>query len=664
MADPILPDAALAGLPPRLALWRLLHHRGQVLSLAALDEEGEAPSTPEDLLQRLRGRGLEGRFVQAHGADLGHLGLPTLALTHRDEWILLRSRTRRGWQVEHGGGAAEVTEADLRRSLSGMALELGPAFPEEGGLWGRLLRLLPAHRDFLLMSLGASALAQGLALISPWLTRWMMDGALAKGSGSLLQILCVGMILGTLFRAWVGWLRDTTLNAFATRIDVDLERGLFDHLLHLPFRYLQGKTLGELLQSFSGIKRARTLVLNRGLSAIFDACTAVVFLVYMLMLLPALAGVVILGALALSLASALVGYLQARVARLQIRAGQAESSALAELLNGVPTLKATGSQRWVLERWRERLGVRLAHALHQERLGLWESAISELLTQGSSICILIWGGYKVLGGELSLGQLLAFSQLSGAFVGTVTSLGQTVVALALAKPQLAQVQETFATARQPRAPLHGPRELTGPVVAEDVWFRYDAAGPWILRGQSLRVEPGTFHHLKGASGSGKSTFLKVLAGLYEPASGQVSLGNLDRTAASSLMVVLPQFPQLSSGSILDNLRIFSGEVSRAHLMQVAEETGLDAWVRTLPMGYQTLMTSGGGNLSGGQRQLVAITAVLASDKQLLLLDEALSNLDWVSRQRVLACPRFRGRTIIYASHEEILGREALEEQVG
>lgn len=81
---------------------------------------------------------------------------------------------------------------------------------------------------------------------------------------------------------------------------------------------------------------------------------------------------------------------------------------------------------------------------------------------------------------------------------------------------------------------------------------------------------------------------------------------------------------------------------------------MDEWVKTLPMGYQTMVASGGGNFSGGQRQLVAISAVLASNKQLLLLDEALSNLDWVSRQRILQCRRFQGRTIIYASHEEVL----------
>jgi len=647
-------DLYLDGLPARIALWRILTHRGVKTSLQILDEEGDGDFTIEGLLQQIRSNGFDARFVQTRFEDLVHLQLPTLVLTHEDTWILLRERSSRGWLVEHGGGVGLVTECALVGSFSGTAIEISEAFPDKGGLWIRLLKLLPENRKFLLMCLGASAMVQGLALVSPWLTARMVDGALVKGAGSLLQILCIGMVLTAIFRAWTTWLRDITLNSFSTRIDVSLEKGLFDHLLHLPFKHLQSKTLGELLQAFYGITRARNLVLNRGLAAIFNASTAVAFLIYMLMLMPAVACVVLLGALLLSVFSVAIGYLQTREARQQIKASQAEHSALAELMNGAPTLKATGSQKWVLARWKEKLSVELSHGLKQDRIGLWEDAISEFLSQGSSICILIWGGFKVLGGELSLGELLAFSQLSASFVGAVTSLSQTVLSIALAKPQMAEVQEAFAMARQPQAFLNGPSLLPGPVLLENVWFKYEEKGPWILHGSNLMVQPGTFHHIKGVSGSGKSTLLKLLAGLYAPDTGRISLGGLDSQTANSLMVFLPQFPQLFSGSILENLRIFSGNRPKAHILEVAMETGLDEWVKSLPMGYQTMLASGGGNLSGGQRQFIAITAVLASKKQVLLLDEALSNLDWVSRQRILQCPRFQGRTIIYASHEEVL----------
>jgi ABC-type bacteriocin/lantibiotic exporter with double-glycine peptidase domain len=171
---------------------------------------------------------------------------------------------------------------------------------------------------------------------------------------------------------------------------------------------------------------------------------------------------------------------------------------------------------------------------------------------------------------------------------------------------------------------------------------------------NLQVPIGAFHHLKGPSGSGKSTFLRLLAGLYSPDSGRIGIGSLDIAAAAPYMAFLPQFPHLYSGSILENLKIFSGEATQDHLVAVARDTGLDAWVSTLPMGYQTIAASGGENFSGGQRQLVSLSGTLASNRQILLLDEAMSNLDWVSRNQILKCPQFLNRTVIYASHEEIL----------
>ena len=176
----------------------------------------------------------------------------------------------------------------------------------------------------------------------------------------------------------------------------------------------------------------------------------------------------------------------------------------------------------------------------------------------------------------------------------------------------------------------------------------------VLYDLSFDIAEGEYLALMGPSGSGKSTLLKLLSGLYAPESGRISIGGLDTTAAAGLFAFLPQFPQLYSGSILENLRIFSGTTDREHLIAVAKDTGLDAWVSTLPMGYLTVVASGGGNFSGGQRQMLALTAILASSRPILLLDEAMSNLDWVSRRRLLECPQFQGRTVIYSSHEEIL----------
>lgn len=643
----------IPGVSPPLALYRLLKGLGCKVTLQTLEEEWDDDYSLQGISHKLRVNGFEARNVQAAMEDLPNLRTPTLLLTKAEEWIILKKCSARGFLVEHGEGVKLLTRSELEEAFSGTALEINKAFPEKGNLWVRLFKILPEYKKFLLLSFAITALAQGLSMVGPWLTATMTD-TLQQGSASMLQILCLGMVASALFKAWVGFIRDMTLNAFTARIDAALETGVFDHLLHLPFRYLQGKTLGELIQVFSGMMRAKSLVLNKGMGSFFDAFTAISYLVYMLMLMPSATGAVVLGAVLLSCVTSVTGYFQAQETKKQIIASQAQSSSLAELIKGAPTLKATGSQHWVLDRWKGKLDEELSCDLRSDRIGLWEDVISGLLNHGSSAAILIWGGYKVLSGELSLGNLLAFSMLSSSFVGAISSLSQTVLDIALSKPQLKEVNAAFATERLQRAIPKGKVDLKSPIIVEDLWFRYKEKGPWIIQGMHLKVEPGTFHHVKGASGSGKSTLLKLLAGLYPPDTGRITIGGMDPGSAVSSMVFLPQFPQLASGSIMENLKIFSADAPKGRLMEVAGETGLGEWVDTLPMGYQTMVASGGTNFSGGQRQLVAITAVLASDKKLFLLDEALSNLDWISRQKIIKSPRLKGRTIIYASHEEVL----------
>jgi len=162
---------------------------------------------------------------------------------------------------------------------------------------------------------------------------------------------------------------------------------------------------------------------------------------------------------------------------------------------------------------------------------------------------------------------------------------------------------------------------------EDVWFRYTPDGPWILRGYNLRVEAGEKFTLTGPSGFGKSTILRLLAGLYRPERGTISIGGLSPQAARHKILYLPQFVQLYCGSIMENLRVLSGGARLDRTLEASQQTGLQDLVATFPMDYNTLLAPGGRNLSGGQRQLIALTATLASGRGLMLLDEATGGMD-------------------------------------
>ena len=377
-----------------------------------------------------------------------------------------------------------------------------------------------------------------------------------------------------------------------------------------------------------GWRAARAVVAERALAAVLDGVMAVTFVVAMaLKMLPATL-VVIAVAGAMAVLAVAVGSAQARHQAREIEAQARERGYLSELVAGIGTIKAAGAEPQALQRWVRRFRTELGHALRRQRLGLWSDVGLDALRQGLGAAVLVWGGGLILDGRLMVGTLFAFAQLSAGFLGAVFGFVQTYLMLVVLRPQLALTRRVLAQPtekRSSRRPVSGARSVA--VEMEDVWFRYAPESPWIVRGYSMRFEAGQKHLVTGPSGFGKSTILRMLAGLYLPEEGSISVGGMSPQAAAGDILYLPQFVNLFSGTIAENLRLLSGGMPMARLFEAAATTGLAGFVETLPMRYQTILSPGGRSISGGQRQLIALTAALASDRRLLLLDEALSNID-------------------------------------
>lgn len=263
-------------------------------------------------------------------------------------------------------------------------------------------------------------------------------------------------------------------------------------------------------------------------------------------------------------------------------------------------------------------------------------------------------------GSLQLGELSGFAMMAATFHTAVGSLSRSFVKMQTARPHLQQTQvlldQTPVKPRRPQSRASGAH-----IEIRDVWFRYDARGPWVLRGVDIDIRAGEVRHIAGPSGFGKTTLLKLIAGLYEPCSGRILIGGHPPHARRGDIVYLSQGLRPFNASVLENIRVFSAGTSFERIVRTAELTGLADWIATLPMGYDTRLSQGGANLSGGQRQLIALTAALASDKPILLLDETTSHLDAFHAARLARGSLFQGRTVLYTGHgrgSELIGDQA------
>lgn len=626
MSEGITP---LKGFPPPEALWRLLKLKGYKQNLQAFQEAYMVDETPESLVLPLEIEGIQARMAVLQADEVAFLEMPTLIQIKDGSWALLRSRDRKGLQLEGPEGKQRISLEDLAGVIGGPTLDLSPSLPEGRTLWARLKTLLGFQKGVLIRIAVATVMLQLLALAMPEITGVVLNQALPDGAWSTLKLVAAGVMLVAAFQAWTGWIRERMLLYLATRLETSAERGFLEHLLRLPFPFLQKKTLGDMLQAFGGLTAARELLAERALGAFLDGAMAVVYLVVMGFKILAPTVVVVLVAAVMVGLSVLVGRSQARQQAMEVEAQAKERGYLTELIAGVGTVKAAGAERQGLHRWLDRFQQELSFNLKKNRLGLWSEVGLTTLQQAMIVVLLIWGGNLALKGELRVGTLFAFMQLASGFLGAVFGVVNAYLMLVMLRPQLAKTQEILDVYPEKR-PIHmggGSQDLNGPVVMEDVWFRYTSEGPWILKGYNLRVEPGEKFTLTGPSGFGKSTILRLLAGLYTPEKGTISIGGLSPQAARHKILYLPQFVQLYGGSIIENLRVLSGGVPLERLLAASQQTGLHNLVATFPMNYNTVIPHGGRNLSGGQRQLIALTGALASGRGLMVLDEATANMD-------------------------------------
>jgi ABC-type bacteriocin/lantibiotic exporter with double-glycine peptidase domain len=344
-----------------------------------------------------------------------------------------------------------------------------------------------------------------------------------------------------------------------------------------------------------------------------------------------------------------------RMVRALLSASSKNRDLLHVLITAIPTLRASGATRRLVDRWVELVRAQAVHAVRRDYVQLNRGVVIQFGQLVASWGATAWLIRQTLDGSISLGVLITATLLVGSLVRGGVGVVETLFGVYALQPHWERVNALLEQAR------HAPqREALG---AEDVAhlqrhglrldgvsYRYDAAERWVLQDYTAHFPPGQHTVLRAASGSGKSTILRSLAGVTCPVAGQVTVFGRDPHACSGLVAYLPQQSMLLEASIATNLTTLSGaKVERA--LQVAEATGLAHMLETLPMGAETWVSAGGGNLSAGQRQLILLTAVFAGAAPVVLLDEATSQLDHASLSRIQWPVLCAGRTVVSVAHQ-------------
>ena len=510
-------------------------------------------------------------------------------------------------------------------------------------------------KEVLLVSLAV----QLVALATPLFFQVVVDKVLVQQSMATLNVVTIGLGLAILFDVVLSALRSYLLSHTANRIDVEMGATVFRRLIDLPLLYYQQRRVGDSVARMRELENIRQTITSSGFSIILDLGFGGLFLA-LIFLYSVYLGLVVLASVPLYCLLSLLATPLLR-ARLQekFRYGAENHSFLVESVSNIETVKALAAEPVIQGRWEESLSAYVRSAFRVAKIGLLASQLAQLLAKLTTLAILYVGALLIIGGHLTVGELIAANMLAGQVTNPILRLAQVWQDFQQLEISVDRVSDILRgkpeSARQSYC-LAGER-LRGDITFEKVSYSYTADAPPALDRISLSIRQGEVLGIIGPSGSGKSTLAKVVQRLYVPQSGAVKIDGVDINVIDIQQLrrqigVVPQDSVLFNISVRDNISLSNPTLSSDAIVSAARLSGAHEFIVRMAQGYDTIVGERGTTLSGGQRQRIAIARALVAQPSILIFDEATSALDLESEEAIQAnmASICRGRTVIIIAH--------------
>lgn len=613
-----------------------------------------------DLIDAAQYFGLSAAAYRRDITDLRGLGFPQILFWGFDHFVVLEGLGRNHAVInDPAHGRRRLTLAAFSALFTGITLSFapGPDFvrtPRPPGALRRMAGLVQGSGAMFAAIVLTSLCMAMVAVLVPGITKVFVDDYLVQGYGDWLAPLLIGLVAVGLLNAALAALHSHGLLLLQTKLSAILSARFIWRLFHLPHEFFARRNAVEVAsrpqyatQVAGTISGPVAQSVVNGLSLLAYGAVMLAFSVPLTVLVLALAGV------ELAIVALVSRRLREEAAQLQMMSGQAHAITVqgAALLEEA---KVNGTEALLFNRLVD-AQVRLVNV--EQTTGRSAKLLASLPYASSrltTLAILGGGTYLVMYTTTTLGTVLGFLMLAGLFsgalsvlTGTGAAIGQTGAAMS----RLGDALERSDTHRREGAPQTDMAGLpTGRIALADVGFAYTNAAP-VFERVSLRIEPGQCVGITGASGGGKSTLARLIAGVSQPTGGTLRheiLRNGEPVFVDGAPPVgfVDQTPFLPSGSLRSALTLWSGAVDDAAILRALLDADIAHAVFNRPGGIDGMIGEGGGGFSGGERQRLAIARALLTGARVLVLDDATSALDEETEARVLENLRRRGITMV------------------
>ena len=481
-----------------------------------------------------------------------------------------------------------------------------------------------------------SALSVSLVgLLTPRLTALLFGPVAQSGSVRLLLALAAFMISVSVSQLLLNSIKTLLSSRINTKLNLSVQAATMMRILSLPADFFKHHSSGELASRAQNIQSLCSMlmsaVLNAGLTSLFSLIYVTQIFAYAPALVtPALA--VILVTLAFSVCTTLY---QTRVARRQMELGAEESGMTYALISGIQKIKLSGAEKRAYARWSELYAKQVASVYNPPMFLRTNSVISMAISLAGALVMYM----AALRSGVGVAEYYAFNAAYGMVSGAFMSLSGLAMTLAQFKPVMAMAKPIMDAEPEVSEGKQVIERISGAIEVSNVSFRYREDMPLVLDDLSLKIRPGQYVAIVGATGCGKSTLMRVLLGFEKPQKGAVyyngkDLNTIDLKSLRRKIGVVMQNGKLFQGDIYSNIVISAPHLTLQEAWEAAEMAGVAEDIRRMPMGMHTIISEGSGGISGGQRQRLMIARAIAPRPKVLMFDEATSALDNLTQKTV------------------------------
>ena len=561
-----------------------------------------------------------------------------------------------------------VTLADVNRRGIALLLEPNANFanieeePERSSkksLLFFLRYLLPYKTQFAQLALGM-ALGSVLQMAFPILTQSLVDVGIGERNLSFITLILIAQLFLFVSQLAVGYIRSWIMLHINTRVDVALISDFLTKLMKLPLSYFDTKMTGDIMQRIGDHSRIKSLLMSNSFNIIFSIFNFFLFAGILGYYHPMILGIFLLGngLYAIWVLSFMRYRRELDIKRFNQSAG--EQSKLIQMVPGMQEIKLNNCEKQKRWEW-ERIQAKLFKiSIRGLKLSQIQQTGSVFFTQTTQIIISFIAAKAVVDGQMTLGMMMSMTYILGQvsapigeFIGFFQSLQDAQISL----ERLNEIHNQKDEDQNSEALLH-ELPTCHDIHLDHIRFSYSGAErDYALDDVSLTIPQGKVTAIVGASGSGKTTIVKLMQGFYEPLHGQIKIGN------TPLSMIHPRLWRSKTGSVMQESFIFSDtianniavgvdEIDPVRLLHAVKVANIEDFILSLPMGYNTKIGMEGNGISAGQKQRILIARAVYKNPEFIILDEATNSLD-TSNERIIMQNLehfYQGKTVVVVAH--------------